>query len=164
MAKCGPVHDAARVAALLDVRLTSKQLTRFGPPPQAAPGFVTFFDLGWSIGHLCESLADKGKVFHALAWLETEPFAKLEETPRFRQVRMRGGARDDWKDLSGTTGTPRCARGSAARAGRLSWRGCPLPGLGPAPVSDDSSPVSRHGRGRLPCVRRRFRPRRLRGQ
>ncbi len=47
-----PVYDARRVAKLLGIHYTAKELAAFGPPPQPLDGFLTSFDSGCSLLHL----------------------------------------------------------------------------------------------------------------
>jgi hypothetical protein len=58
------------------------------PPPNPLPGFVTFFDPGWSIVRLRAAVAKQGTIFYSQSWYDREPFANLDESPRYRQLRM----------------------------------------------------------------------------
>lgn len=86
----GPVHDAVRVASLLDIVYTDKRLLAdFGPPPPALDGYVTFFDPGWSILRLREAVKDRGEgIFYPQNWYDAEAFANAEAKPGYRQLRM----------------------------------------------------------------------------
>ncbi len=75
---CG--YDAPAVAKLLG----SSEVV---DPPTTPPGFITFFDPGWSILTLLHRLHAK-KVFSPQSWYEHEPFAKREEPSSHRQLRM----------------------------------------------------------------------------
>ena len=87
--KSDPVYDAPRVAKLLGLQFSEDELEGPGLPPPALEGFVTFVDPGWSIVRLREAVTGKGQIFNAQSWYNTqEDFAKLEEQPRYRQLRM----------------------------------------------------------------------------
>ena len=83
-----PVHDASCVAKLLGIDYTAEQIAGFGPPPETLDGFVTFFDPGLSILALRAAVKERGRVLYPQSWYNNEPFAKVEDGPRYRQVRM----------------------------------------------------------------------------
>ena len=83
-----PVYDVRTVEKLLNFQYSVAEFDSIGKPPDALPGFVTFFDPGWSLQQLRASVADKGHIFYPQTWYDNEPFAKLEEPPRYRQLRM----------------------------------------------------------------------------
>lgn len=109
-----PVYDARQVnALLLPLRYSEGQLAAFGPPPESLPGFITFFDPGWSIVRLRQYCSHEDReyqwgprVFHREEksgltgcgfrspssdrdwWYEQRDFAKLEEAPCYRRIRM----------------------------------------------------------------------------
>ena len=83
-----PVHDASSVARLLGIAYTAEQIAGFGPPPNPLDGFVTFFDPGWSILQLRDFIAGNKRVFYPQEWYDCEKFAKIEEIPRYRQLRI----------------------------------------------------------------------------
>jgi len=75
-----PVYDAFQCAQLLgEIDPVSA--------PEAREGFITFFDPGWSILRLRQSFANGG-FFFPQSWYDNEPFARFEEEPRYRQLRM----------------------------------------------------------------------------
>jgi hypothetical protein len=84
-----PVYDARGVNALLSLGYTEKQIMDFWPPPDALPGFLTFFDPGWDILRLRRFCGSKGKIFTVLDWYADEAFAKVIEEPRYRQIRLK---------------------------------------------------------------------------
>src|SRR3954467_14831867 len=45
----GNVYDVRSVNGLLSLHYTMNQIVDAGPPPDALPGFLTFFDPGWSL-------------------------------------------------------------------------------------------------------------------
>jgi hypothetical protein len=81
----GPVYDVQQVNQILSY--PAEQFAKFGKPPDARPGFVTFFDPGWSILRLRQLVADKG-IFYPQYWYDNELFVKLEAPSRFRQLRI----------------------------------------------------------------------------
>jgi hypothetical protein len=83
-----PVYDAATVAKFLRIDSTAEQLAAFGPPPEPFPGYVTFFDPGWSIRSL--RAADYGErlFVYPLSLYYAFEFARKVERPRYRQLRM----------------------------------------------------------------------------
>lgn len=83
-----PVHDARKVNELFSLGYTEEQLTAFGPPPDAISGYLTFFDPGWEILRLREYCKDKGRIFYGQNWYERQVFAKKQEEPRYRQIRI----------------------------------------------------------------------------
>ena len=90
----GPVYNACIVNELLHSGYRFEQLASFGRPPASLPGFVTFFDPGWSILRLreCARLRVFGSsqtIFYPQTWYDNEPFAKLQEPPGYRQLQMR---------------------------------------------------------------------------
>jgi hypothetical protein len=82
-----PVYDVAQVAALLDIRYSQKEIAAFGAPPNPLPGYLTFFDPGWSIVRIRTAVAGKD-AFHAQDWYDCEPFANMQSRPGYRQIRM----------------------------------------------------------------------------
>lgn len=82
------VHDARQVNELFSLGYTEEQLTAFGPPPDSLPGFLTFFDPGWDILRLRTHCKDKGRIFYSQDWYDGQEFAKKQEEPRYRQIRM----------------------------------------------------------------------------
>jgi hypothetical protein len=81
-----PVYDANAVAHLINVRFGNAELANFGNLPLAINGFITFFDPGLSIVELRARV--DSKLFYPQDWYNSEPFAKLEGPPCYRQVRM----------------------------------------------------------------------------
>jgi len=84
-----PVYDARAVKEVLRTEHTEDQLAAFGRPPDALPGFITFFDPGLSIVDLragVEILSHH--IFYPQTWYDTESFAKRKESPRYRQLQM----------------------------------------------------------------------------
>lgn len=82
-----PVYDARAVKKLFSIFYTGQKLSAIGPP-DALPGFLTFFDPGWSILHLRRFCADKSRIFYSQDWYDDEPFAKRTDEPCYRQIRM----------------------------------------------------------------------------
>ncbi len=83
-----PVYDVRTVEKLLGFRYSVAEIDSIGKPPDALPGFVTFFDPGWSILQLRKELIHRGNIFYAQHWYDNKSFAKLEERPSHRQLRM----------------------------------------------------------------------------
>lgn len=84
-----PVYDAEMVARLFEIGYTKEELAAFGKPPDPLPGFVTFFDPGMSILRVHTAVRERGSLFAAQDWYHKyQPFAELEEKPRYRQLRM----------------------------------------------------------------------------
>jgi hypothetical protein len=83
-----PLYDAHEVARLLGIELDKEDLAKFPNSPRARYGYVTFFDPGWSILRLSVAVAGRGTIFSPQDWYDDELFAKFEEQPRYRQLRM----------------------------------------------------------------------------
>ena len=92
-----PVYDAEAVVRLLAIPYSVEDIAAFGRPPVALADFITFFDPGWSILRLRDAVAGK-KILYPQDWYDNEAFAKFEEEPRYRQLRMQAV-----KDSFGTT-------------------------------------------------------------
>ena len=86
--KSAPSWGALRVGNLLGFAITSMKPVPLDIQPTPLQGFVTFFDPGWSILRLREAVANKGTILYPQTWYDDEPFALLEEPPRYRQLRM----------------------------------------------------------------------------
>jgi hypothetical protein len=86
--KSDPVYDARRVAELLGLQFSEEELNAFGTLPESLEDFVTFFDPGWSLLRLRETVAGKGTIFYPQSWYNTQDFVTLEGPPRYRQLRM----------------------------------------------------------------------------
>jgi hypothetical protein len=82
-----PVYAAPDVAATLELIYLDEHLAAFGPPPDPAEGFITFFDPGCSVLALRAGVRGR-RVFYPQTWYDREQFATLKEAPRYRQVRM----------------------------------------------------------------------------
>jgi hypothetical protein len=90
-----PVYDGAAVARLYAlffrveefVELSVQQLSSYGSPPPGLNGYVTFFDPGCSLLTLRKVIRGVG-IIRSQDWYEYEPFAMLEEQPRYRQLQM----------------------------------------------------------------------------
>ena len=82
-----PVYDVRTVEKLLGFQYSVAEFDSIGKQPDALPGVVTFFDPGWSILVLRKVVAAKGTIFYPQGWYDVEPFASLEEQPRYRQLR-----------------------------------------------------------------------------
>jgi hypothetical protein len=74
-----PFYDAEHVAKLF-------QCSLFKPPPVV--GYLTFFDLGWSILRLRDFARGKWSVFSPQQWYTDEEFARREEPPCYRLLRL----------------------------------------------------------------------------
>ena len=83
-----PVYDLAKVARLLRISYTPEEMAGFGPLPDPHAGFVTLFDPGWSFLKLRAALGRAPHLFYELNGHEAEPFALVEDVPRYRQVRL----------------------------------------------------------------------------
>jgi hypothetical protein len=85
-----PFHAAATVARLLGITYTETDFADFPNQPPSIDGYVTFWDPGWSILRLRAAIARGGsKAFSHQTWYDIEAvFARLEEAPRYRQLRM----------------------------------------------------------------------------
>jgi hypothetical protein len=81
-----PIYDGSHVASLLGFRF-DEALFALSVPPPIREGYVTFFDPGWSIVSLRFAVSGK-RIFYPQDWYASEPFARLEEHPRYRQLRM----------------------------------------------------------------------------
>ena len=85
-----PAYEAVHVAGLLGFMLPVSRPSDVQPRgPQCLPGFVTFYDPGWSIVRLRDAVAKKGTIFFPQDWYDYEPFAQFDEQPRYRQLRMK---------------------------------------------------------------------------
>jgi hypothetical protein len=87
-----PFYDALHVARVFgfdNPEVTLKTFYSTDPSPKPVASFITFFDPGWSIVHLRATIANKRTIFYPQTWYDNEPFAKIEELPRYRQLRMR---------------------------------------------------------------------------
>ena len=84
----GPVYNARCVSKLLHVVCNNERLTSFGPPPDALPGFITFFDPGLSVLGLRVVLEFLDKQLLFDHWYIIESFAKFAEEPRYRQLQI----------------------------------------------------------------------------
>jgi hypothetical protein len=91
------------VAPLLGITYTDEERAAWGTPPKPVPGFLTFFDPGWSIARLENAVAGREKSFTdttlppqklftdttiAPHWYIKRPFAKLEEAATYRQLKI----------------------------------------------------------------------------
>jgi len=83
-----PVYDVRTVEKLLNFQYSVAEFDSIGKPPDALPGFVTFFDPGWSIAQLRKEVADRATIFYPQDWYNNLSFAKLEEPSRYRQLQM----------------------------------------------------------------------------
>ncbi len=83
-----PDYYAGQVNTLFSLNYTEEQIMAIGPPPDALPGFLTFFDPGWDILRLRQFCANKGKIFYRQGWYGDENFSKRVETPCYRQIRL----------------------------------------------------------------------------
>jgi hypothetical protein len=72
-----PVYDARSVGRLLDITFSEAEVEMFGSPPPALPGFISFFDPGWSIISLRGAVAERGRIFGHQTWYDDKPFAQL---------------------------------------------------------------------------------------
>ena len=83
-----PVYDPRAVALLLGrILYTDDELATFGPPPKPLPGFLTFYDPGWSILKVREAVRRKA-IFYDQDWYDRHAFALKAGLPRYRQLRM----------------------------------------------------------------------------
>jgi hypothetical protein len=78
-----PSYAAGRVIRFLELAIQP-----CGLQPKPLPGFVTFYDPGWSIVRLRSVDTKKGTIFYPQTWYDNEPFATFEEPARYRQLRM----------------------------------------------------------------------------
>ena len=85
---CGPVYAAWQINALFCLGYTDEQIIAFGPPPDALPGFLTFFDPGWDLLRLRKFCARKGRIFYSQDWYDSERFATTTDEPQYRQLRL----------------------------------------------------------------------------
>lgn len=83
----GPTYDAAAISSLLNLGYSKRALRRFGIPPGPVPGFLTFFDPGWSLLRLRRYGWRNGIPFPQ-EWYDHEPFAKVQARPRYRHLRL----------------------------------------------------------------------------
>jgi hypothetical protein len=79
-----PIYDAPEVERLLKTRFAEQQ---FPNPPPALDGYVIFWDPGLSILRL-RTFRGGTSIFYPQTWYDNEPFAKLDEPPCYRQLRM----------------------------------------------------------------------------
>ena len=84
-----PAYFVGTVAQLLGCQYSNKERAVFShmQPATFPNGFMTFFDPGWSILALHELVANK-RIFCPQTWYDNEPFARLDEQPRYHQLQM----------------------------------------------------------------------------
>jgi hypothetical protein len=83
-----PIYNDRRVCEMFGLGI-EWHFRAFGAiVPRALSGFLTLFDPGWSLLHLRNFCADKGKIFSEQDWYNDEAFANLAEKPRYRQIRL----------------------------------------------------------------------------
>lgn len=88
--RVGPVYDAATVGKLFGVQYTEEELQPFGDPPMPLPGYVTFFDPGFSVLQLRSMFKSRGTIFYPEEQdFDAELFASAVERPAYRQLLMR---------------------------------------------------------------------------
>ncbi len=85
--KDAPIYNAETVSRLLEIPYDEEELAKLSNPPPV-PGYVTYFDPGWSILILRDAVSDKGSIVCPQNWYEDEPFADFEEELQYRQLRM----------------------------------------------------------------------------
>lgn len=83
-----PVHAIEAVCSRLGIAHTPENLAGAGPPPQPLLRYLTFFDPGWSIVKLRSWFHAAGPLFSPQSWYVNEPFAHVDESPRYRQIGM----------------------------------------------------------------------------
>jgi hypothetical protein len=85
----GIIYDARAVNALFSLGyLDEEDINALDPPPEALPGFLTFFCPNWNILRLRNFCADKGNMFSDEDLYDREAFAMKTEAPRYRQIRL----------------------------------------------------------------------------
>jgi len=82
-----PVYDARAVSVLFDMNADDIAET-CGIPPDVQPGFITFFDHGWSMLLLQETVGRQHALFYPQHWYDNEAFAQTATTPGYCQLRM----------------------------------------------------------------------------
>ena len=82
-----PVYDLAAIVSLLRPFRLGDELAAFGAPPSGVPGFLTFFDPGWSLLTLRAAVGSYQRIFRPQP---APPRRLLEATaaPAYRRVRM----------------------------------------------------------------------------
>ena len=83
----GPTYDAAAVSSFFGLQYPKQGLRQFITPPIPLPGFLTFFDPGWTLLRLRRFGRKKGIPFPQ-KWYEHEPFAKVHARPCYRHLRV----------------------------------------------------------------------------
>ncbi len=83
-------HHAREINVLLNLGYTEDQCAAFGPPPERLPGFLSFFDPGWSLEQLHKHCQQKKWTLYNTRYqrCKGQKFIKKEEEPGYRQIRM----------------------------------------------------------------------------